>query len=841
LRYLVVPHTHWDREWYLPFEHFRFQLARTVDGIIDLLEADPASRAFTLDGQAVVLEDYLEIRPERADRLRALVRAGRVAIGPWYTLPDEYLVGQEALVRNLLAGRRACAPFGRPIAAGYLPDTFGHVAQLPQILRGFGLDNIVFWRGLGDEGEGLGAAFRWRGPDGTEVLAVRILGGYGNADRLGRGDPDAAAARVRELTERFGEKYRRIGLDEMPLWNGNDHRPIQPGLPGLLAACAERLPGSSFRIGTVEDVASSAREAAGDLRTIEGELCGGYDIAVLRGVNSSRMWIKQENEAAERELYAAEALSALATLAGAAYPTAELRAAWRELLRNHPHDSICGCSVDETHHDMRQRFATARSIAHVVRRTGLAALAGQGPPWTYRPLPAAERSVVNLLAWPRRRLVELELPDELRRRRRLVAEVDGTPAPVQLEAGRALLALDVPGFGATKIRLAPSPPGRTPGLTPSPARAVGDAAIESDRLRVEVARNGTLAVTDLATGATAAGLHLLEDQADRGDEYNFCPLERAEPWTSRDLAARVRVIRHGPVVAELEVALDPRLPRALRSDRSDRTRASVACPVRTRVRLVAGIDRVELVTTVGNRARDHRLRVLFPAPASSSHVRVEGHFAVLRRPAQPVWNGRWSEPPQTTHHTLGMVAAGRLALFTRGLPEYEALPRPDGSLDLALTLLRCVGWLSRGDLSTRSHHAGPALETPGAQSLGPHVFGYALGLRGEASDADLVRAAHDYRFELEPGPAGADPAGALRLDGHGFAVSALKAAEDGDGLVLRAYNPGGEPSSLGVRAPSSRLSRCRMDETGAEPVDGPIALGPYEVVTVRIRPGRGSR
>ena len=831
MRYWVVPHTHWDREWYLPFEHFRLHLGRRVDEVLDVLEADPAFTAFTLDGQTVALEDYLEVRPENEQRLRRLIEEGRLAIGPWYTLPDEYLVGPESLVRNLLLGRQVCERYGRPMAVGYLPDTFGHVAQMPQILAGFGLDNIVFWRGLGDEAERVGAAFRWLGPDGTDVLAIRILGGYGNADRLGGGHADLAASRIAYLTEHDGERYRLAGLDEMLLMNGTDHRPIQRGLPALLKACEELLPEASFAIGTVEGYVDRARPIVGPLEKVEGELCGGHDIAVLRGVNSARVELKQANEAAERELFAAEALASLALLRGARYPAGELRVAWRELLRNHAHDSIGGCSVDEVDRDMHRRFETARAVARVVERSAFAALEHEEPPWSNRPVATESSSIVNLLPWSRTRVVELELPRSLARARSLVAEVDGAQAPVQT-SGRALVSLAVDGFSSRRLTLRP---GRATGK--GGARVVSERAIENELYRLEVAANGTLAVTDRTTSETVEGIHLLEDQADRGDEYNFCALEGEVPWTSRDSEARIRVLAHGPVVAELEVTLSPRLPLRLRADRKGRTRASVSSPVRTRIRLAAGIDRIEFRTAVENRALDHRLRVLFPAGRSIEEIRVEGHFAVVRRPPQPVWNGRWSEPPQTTHHTLGLVAAGRLALYTKGIQEYEALPHAGGSLDVALTLLRCVGWLSRNDLSNRFHHAGPPLETPGAQCLGEHRFEYALSLRGERSDGELVRAAHDYRHDLAVGPEDAGVRDVLGLEGEGFTLSALKQAEDGDGVIARVYNPCATATSVRVRGDVS-VERCRLDEGGGEPLSGDLPLNPYEIATLRLRAGR---
>src|SRR5437588_6272566 len=148
--FFVVAHPHWDREWYRPFEHFRLWLGHVVDGVLDTLERDDSFGSFTLDGQAIVLEDYLDVRPENESRLRALLGSGRIEIGPSYVLPDELLVGAEPLVRNLLLGRRVCERYGvEPTPVGYLPDSFGHPLQLPQILAGFGLGSCIFSRGMG--------------------------------------------------------------------------------------------------------------------------------------------------------------------------------------------------------------------------------------------------------------------------------------------------------------------------------------------------------------------------------------------------------------------------------------------------------------------------------------------------------------------------------------------------------------------------------------------------------------------------------------------------------------------------------------------------------------------
>src|ERR1700738_3237849 len=209
--FFVVPHTHWDREWYRPFEHFRLELARVVDGVLDVLERNPEFPSFTLDGQAIVLEDYLEVRPENEGRLRALLAAGRIEVGASYQLPDEFLVGAEPLVRNLLLGRAVCERFGaEPSPVGYLPDSFGHPAQLPQLLAGFGIGSFIFSRGVGDELDELGVVFGWRSPDGSEVLAFQQLPHYGNFAAVS--DVEDGERRVQEIIEQFGTDLGQAGV-----------------------------------------------------------------------------------------------------------------------------------------------------------------------------------------------------------------------------------------------------------------------------------------------------------------------------------------------------------------------------------------------------------------------------------------------------------------------------------------------------------------------------------------------------------------------------------------------------------------------------------------------------
>jgi alpha-mannosidase len=386
-RFLVVPHTHWDREWYLPFEQFRLRLGAVVDGVLETLERDASFTTFTLDGQAIVLEDYVELRPENEDRLRELLAAGRLEVGPSYVLPDEILVGGESLVRNLLLGRRVCRRFGvEPSTAGYLPDSFGHPAQLPQILAGFGIRTFLFSRGLGDELDDLGVVFRWRaGP--AEVVACQMLPHYDNFARLTWYHD--AEERVRVIVEQFGGLLVDAGTNEILLANGSDHLPIEPELPEILTRLEEKF-GTEFRIGRYDEYAPGLD----GLPRYDGELVGSRVQNVLRGVNSARVYLKQANERAERRLLSIETGAALRTLReGAPYPASDLRLAWRDLLRNHPHDSICGCSCDEVHRDMLVRYEQLHRTLDYVEPEAL----GVGG------------ALVNTLPFRRRRVVDGQL------------------------------------------------------------------------------------------------------------------------------------------------------------------------------------------------------------------------------------------------------------------------------------------------------------------------------------------------------------------------------------------------------------------------------------------------
>ena len=367
----VIPHTHWDREWYATFQQFRIRLVHVLDALLDLLERDPSFTHFNLDAQTVVLQDYLEIRPEQREILQKFVRDCRLGVGPWYVLPDEFLVSGESLVRNLLLGHRIASDFGHVQKVGYIPDTFGHISQLPQILQGFGIPFAMHFRGL-DEGD-LKSELWWQSPDGSRVLLRHLPTDLGYANASALADEVQAAASDLQAIARY--ETRRAVSSVLLALNGVDHLPAREDIPAIIeAANGNSKDDYVFRQASLEEYFDALVKALGDqpLQTVTGELrdvnrTPGRDNRLLPHILSARIYNKMQNERTQTLLERwAEPWSALLWLQGEDYPKEFLWKAWEWLLQNHPHDSIGGCSIDAVQAQMETRFAWASEIAEEI-------------------------------------------------------------------------------------------------------------------------------------------------------------------------------------------------------------------------------------------------------------------------------------------------------------------------------------------------------------------------------------------------------------------------------------------------------------------------------------------
>ncbi|HMG25276.1 MAG TPA: glycoside hydrolase family 38 C-terminal domain-containing protein [Acidimicrobiia bacterium] len=906
----IVPHTHWDREWYAPFQVFRARLVRLLDALLPLLERDLSYARFLLDGQTVVVDDYLEVRPEAADTLQRLAATGRVSVGPWMVLMDEFMVSGETIVRDLQLGLRRATDLGGAMQVGYLPDMFGHIAQMPQILRLAGFEHAVVWRGV--PSTVTQTAFRWEAPDGSAVRAEYLYGSYSN----GRDLPDDAkqlVARARSYGLELGPA--RLPGGAMLLMNGTDHQMPQPWLGRVVAEANAIQDDYRFVVTSLPEYL--ADQPTEGLRTVRGELRSGARANVLMGVASNRVDVHQACAVAERSLERrAEPLSALLVPADR-HPDSLLGIAWRKVVENSAHDSSCACSDDEVVDQVLVRYREARQIGDVLAREAVRQLAtevdvpagstlvvnptqtargglvsvnvpGEGPFHLVSPDGAAHptqelgsltgdgfstivsgqkvRWVIEMMngpefagerighydmteaddgalelvfrgAQPGEPPVDLtELRDELVRlgdegrtmRFRVIA------APVR----RAIFAADdVPGFGWRSYTVAA-------GAGPATAVTSGPSTLDNEHLHVEVAADGTYAITT-SDGVTVSGLGRFVDGGDGGDTYNYSPPEE-DVLVDRPDRVDVAPLESGPVRARMRIDATYSWPtHAIGDEGSCSRRADDAVPVtvHTTLELRAGERFLRVHTELDNPCRDHRLRAHFPLPAHVSASHAECAFAVVERGLTAEGGPNEFGLPTFVSRRFVDASDGNvgLAIVHDGLLEYE-LPADDGapSRELALTLLRATGFLSRLQLSMRASPAGYPYPLAGPQILGHRSFDYALvPHRGDWRDANLYDVADEVLVPLERiragGVAGAArrPTGArLRVDGA--RVSAV--LREPGGLVVRVFNPSPEPTTATVEQDGAPATGWTVDLVGrpSEHFEGGVELGPWEIATLRL-------
>jgi alpha-mannosidase len=857
----IVSHTHWDREWYRTFHDFRVDLVAVVREVLDRLEHDEALPHFLLDGQSIILEDYLEIHPEDRERIADLVAAGALAVGPWYVLPDEFLVSAEATVRNLIFGHVVGATVGAVQKVGYMPDSFGHITQLPQILHRAGIDSFLYTRGNGAEIDDLGLEYHWQAPDGSEVLAINQFGGYCAAGELGyreswhartarEVDVDRAVAQVGTVLAHIAE--RSNGPVHL-LSNGCDHLPPQRDLDRIVPALREAFPDTTFVQSSLAAFVDAARQANPSPQVHRGELLGGRYQFILSGVWSARMYLKQRNTLAQDLLTGAvEPCAAYVHFAAdLEYPSGFLDYAWKLLLQNHPHDSICGCSTDAVHRDMLPRFEGVMQTGEQVLRTGLAHFA---PPVSraerddeavvlcvMNPLPERRTEVVDRLVFDPPHLEDGEtweligpggdavpfvvvasarLPHrwtidyrtELSRER-AQAVLDATAealaegsddistVPEEQFVRIQFLAEHLPSLGHENyvLRTAPRKGGKANTATPERLVTVGATTLENVACRVTLHGNGRLDVFDKISESRYEDLNRFSDTEDVGDEYDYSACGDSRTVTSDEIEGAVRVVEDTGLRGTLEAEFTLSLPASIERSRRRRSAERVDCPVLVRVGLCGASPLVEIEVRFENRAQDHRLRVEFPTPINASTIVSEGHFYLNRRPIDRPSGEDWVQPPTGTFPQQGysLVQDGRrgLAILNRGLPEVAPLRGEAGGTGIALTLLRAVGWLSRDDVATRRHRAaGPMLATPEAQCLGDQRFRYAvLPFAGDDVTADVMGSSRAYRTPVLAIQGVEDEAipGAgsfLKKSTTRTCISAVKKHQTRDSLIVRVFN-----------------------------------------------------
>ncbi len=851
----IVPHTHWDREWYSPFRTFQLRLVDLVDKLLDLMESDPSYARFLFDGQMAAVDDYLEARPENEARLRRLGASGRICFGPWYVLMDEFLVSGETIVRNLQLGLERAAAFGGAMEVGYLPDMFGHVGQMPQLLCGAGFSDAVVWRGVPSAVDK--AVFWWSSPDGSTVRATYLPDGYSTGAALG----NDAKALVRRL-EAFEEENSGffVGTDASVLYpNGGDHQEPEEWLGRVVAEANAIQDRFDIKISSLPEALAETPRSG--LPSWQGELRSSARTNVLMGVASNRVDVKQAAARAERALeHLAEPLAAL-LMQPERYPQMMLRIAWRELVRNSAHDSICACSHDEVDAAVLHRYAEATRIAEGVTGRALGRLATSLSEPCHVAVNASSRSrsgVVELVLGGQGPVEGAQILDE---RFGLAADLVLTTTEVrgvlsqfggqdQLGEGAYLAGVEVEeddtGIDVVvrvrpertndvqveqikndllaRFALRPDAQVRVK-LDQASSRRVlarvedipsfGWKAWQPMALRDPVAAteeadgrlvlaNSLVAVTLSPADGTfevngVPGFNRLVESGDFGDTYNYSPPEHdlvvdTPVWTTLSL------IESGPVRAVAVVERMYHWPERIDEGRRTRT-GEQKIVVSSLVDVRAGEAMVRVTTSFDNVCRDHRLRAWFPLPEPTDHSRAECAFGVVERGL--FHEGGPSERALATYPSRRFVSAGGLTVCHEGLCEYELVDLDETAEEgatrahgLALTLLRSTGMLSRLTMANRPLPAGPVDRLEGPQLQGPRTMRYAVATGVENPYALADNAFGDLPVVASLG-GGRLPLEASMLSVTGAEVSSVRRVASG-ALEVRVFNPGAEATRVAV-------------------------------------------
>jgi mannosylglycerate hydrolase len=883
---IIVSHTHWDRAWYLPFQAFRYRLVKMIDRLIELLNRDQSYNCFVLDGQTILLEDYLEIRPENAPLLKDLISSNKIQIGPWYILPDLFLVSGESIIRNLQIGHSMTDDWGSKMKIGYVPDPFGHIAQLPQILKGFDIPDFMFMRGMPEELINKKTLlFNWVAPDGSSVIAYYLKDGYLNASNLGyhkdigrfdleKVDVQEAFKQSKNAIDNLSEFYPN---DLILLNNGMDHMPEQPEIPSLLNELNQLHTDIEIKHGSFSDFADLLREQPIEHR-YKGNLLGNPHHPILLSTYSTRSYLKQQNHQSQSILEKiAEPISILQEqLTGVLISKAILDYSWKELLKNHPHDDICGCSADGVHKDNEVRFRHVVENGESIFIDAIENFQKKGFQISSKhsnDLRSEEVFVFNPNASEQTQWIETEVvfrnlfgeEEEVLAAYELHAfdssgspleiEILETKAPylkaefIQFTWGRLYkirIRLTAPSLGYELIEVFET---KTPLSINSPVKI--DSSVETDRFKISWDHE-SIDVFDKGLNQLINNIIQFEYLQDNGDTYTF---SRA----SKEVFSSLERIELGKTTNSLEAHFIISVPNDLSNESIENIPIVVTIDY-------SNTNQLGFEINYRNTAKNGRLRVLFPVGFSTSKSVADGHFTFYE-----------NEKIQELHPSNDLVRyepypgeldypthfQGDFCLFegpefnswvaNRGLHEYELI-EVNSSTFAAITLHRAVGYLSVSNGTIRRPHAGPSIEVPEAQCLRDCTAHLAWGISNEdrfAISNIATSFSHPFKARQLPVLQGERKIGSLPrsksllyISDPRLQLSCIKAVESSEEIILRIFNRSSEKVLSDIIFESSIREYCitnlyeEWNQNNCIRLDSktlPINIDAHTISTYRIR------
>lgn len=887
----LVLHTHWDREWRYPLWENRMYLCNMVDELLHILDTQPDYRSFVMDGQTVIIEDYLEVRPENREKIEKYIREGRIEIGPWYTLPDLYPVSGESLVRNLLRGTRLAEKFGKCTKVAYESFGWGQTAQFPQIYKQFGLDFSVVAKNVSKE-RAPQCEFFWEAPDGSKILATRLgeharanffmnaylkimtdldynsdeyefkwgkhgfvyhradKNGYWNDFHKLNDDEKIHEENIKAAVDVAIEAMKASSDDTLlPLFDGSDSTTAQPKITELVKKMNELYDDISFEHISLSEYAALAKDTypKRDLITVKGELRDGPTYKCSANALATRPKIKQLNKKAENTLFRmAEPLRFMSGIDESAF----FDLAEKFLLLSHPHDSINGVTQDKTVEDTMNNLRQSLEISEVlcdracqaiVKRIDMTAFSKNDVAVTlFNTLPVKRDEAIRLfIDFPQCDGVwdfdvfdkdgnKLEKEILARSEVKLpVSSLHSRPYPFFVDRIETIvLAKDIPAMGYKVLTVKKTQSFNRKALFWQDIRrshgdeiARGTDTLENEFLKVTVNGNGTVDVLRKSDGKRFTRLNYLEDTGDAGDYWIYYPPYKNKTYTSIGACANVFLTENGPVSATIGATYTMMLPKdASLEGRSSETESF---PVTVYYTLNKGAKKLDVRLEFHNTVKDHRLRAMFDSGKNTDFVESAGHFG---KDIRPVAKSGEFYPEMQTLPMSYYVRRGDLGIVHNCFCEYEGINNEEGTL--AVSIMRSV----KNIICTEFRSAGKFLHENGGQSLGAHMYEYAITF---FENEDMFRTAEAFNtpvkaVQISRGEGTELPLEKSFLEIEGVVTSAVKQAEDKKGTVVRVYNPTDD---------TVKISLCGTEVTLAEEPVGEFngSVGPYKIVSVKLK------
>lgn len=863
----IISHTHWDREWYLPYEKHHMLLIKLMDQLIETLENEPDYKSFHLDGQTIILDDYLQIRPQMRDKVQQLIDDKRLYVGPWYILQDEFLTSSEANIRNLQYGMKDAKQWGNVSKVGYFPDSFGNMGQAPQILKQAGINNAIFGRGVKPTGfnntvietdnfESPYSEMLWSSPDGSSIYGILFANWYCNGNEIPVHEAEAKRYWDQHLTSL--KKY--AASPHMLMMNGCDHQPIQTDLSKAIETASELYPDVTFKHSNFNDYIESLTKTLPDsLKEIKGELrsqqTDGW--GTLVNTASARMYLKKMNREGEKILEnVAEPLSTFAHMLGLDYQHDQFAYAWKTLMQNHPHDSICGCSVDEVHRGMITRFENSKHVAETIIDDNLQAITTQINTTDFKdkgenPLPF---TIYNTSGYKRSGIVTVEL--DVKREyfsagvnkeglkafplgTRVIIDEDGNEYDCYMEDLGISFGYDLPDdkfrqpYMVRRVRISvevsdiPSLGYKTYALVQKQEEQQhislfkNNKEIENNHFNLVIEKNGSLTLTDKKTNRQFKDLCIYEDTGDIGSEYMYKQPEGEQKLTTENVKATTCIVEDTSHKAVVEITHAWELPVSatdlldqeqqevvwFTNRKATRTEETIPFTIKTTVTVGKNDQGINVETTFNNQAKDHRLRVLFPTDIKADTHEADSIFEVAKRANTP--SDEWTNPDHSQHQqdfvTVYNQSEG-IVIANKGLNEYEVLR--DSRQTIAVTLVRSVREM--GDWGY--------FPTPEAQCIGEQTASFRIyPFQGEAAKFEAYRDAYQYQIPwvakqtgVHTGKLGPTHA-FLEWESSKLALTSLKVTEDNQDVIARWFNMSGTEESLYVKAPAQTTAAYKSN------------------------------